>query len=396
MHGSKPTDQRRAVFIVLDSVGIGEAPDAADFDDVGSNTLGHIAEAVEGFTLPNTEALGIGNIDGFDGLPPAERPAANFGRLREVSPGKDTTTGHWELTGLHMDKPFRTFPDGFPDSIIDRFVEETGCGGVLGNKPESGTVIIEELGREHRETGHPIVYTSADPVFQIACHTDVVPLETLYEWCEIAYDIVVPEGISRVIARPFIGEWPDYERTSDRKDFACPPPDDTVLDALTNAGIDVTGVGKIGDIFNGHGITRSTKTRDNAQGIDLTLEAIDRHTGLIFTNLVDFDSKYGHRRNPEGYADCLRAWDERLPEITAALEDGDLLIITADHGNDPTYTGTDHTREYVPLLTMVKGGPAGRNLGTRETFSDVAATLADYFDVDWSTGTSFLNELIRS
>mgnify|MGYP006286107109 CR=1 FL=1 len=389
-----PEKPRRALLLVLDSVGIGEAPDAADFGDLGADTVGHIAEAVERFSMPNIQALGFGNIDEFDAIPPVDNPRANFGRMQEQAPGKDTTTGHWAFTGLILDKPFRTFPDGFGDEIIEEFVERTGCGGVLGNKPESGTVIIEELGKEHEATGQPIVYTSADPVFQIAAHTDVVPLETLYEWCEVAYDIVVPKGISRVIARPFVGEWPDYTRTSDRKDFACPPPEDTVLDALKGAGVEVTGVGKIGNIFSGHGLTDSIKTEDNQHGIDVTLECIADRRGLIFTNLVDFDSKYGHRRNPEGYADCLMEFDERLPELLDALEDGDLLMITADHGNDPTYTGTDHTREYVPLLSFVKGGPVGHNLGTRESFADVGATLGEFFGVDWQSGTSFLDKIL--
>jgi phosphopentomutase len=389
-------DPRRAVLLVLDSVGIGEAPDAADFGDVGADTVGHIAETVEDFAMPNLQRLGFGNIDDFDALPETDAPSANFGRMQERAPGKDTTTGHWAFTGLILDQPFRTFPEGFGDEIIDEFVERTGCGGVLGNKPESGTVIIEELGREHAETGQPIVYTSADPVFQIAAHTDVVDLETLYEWCEIAYDIVIPEGISRVIARPYVGEWPDYTRTSDRKDFACPPPDETVLDRLVDAGVEVTGVGKIGNIFSGQGLTDQIKTENNDHGIDVTLDCIDERRGLIFTNLVDFDSKYGHRRNPEGYAECLMDFDERLPELLEALDDGDLLIVTADHGNDPTYEGTDHTREFVPLFGWVKGGPVGRNLGTRDSFTDVGATLGEFFGVDWDVGTSFLSELIEN
>ena len=384
---------RRAVLLVLDSVGIGEAPDAEEFGDVGADTVGHIAETVDGFAMPNLQKLGFGNIDHFDALPADQHPAANFGRMEEQAPGKDTTSGHWEFVGLIPEQGFRTFPEGFGDEIIDEFVDRTGCGGVLGNKPESGTVIIRELGKEHESTGKPIVYTSADPVFQIAAHTDVVPLETLYEWCETAYDIVIPRGISRVIARPFIGEWPDYTRTADRKDFACPPPEETILDRLVDAGVEVTGVGKIGNIYAGEGLTDQIKTKDNDQGIDVTLDCIAERRGLIFTNLVDFDSKYGHRRNPEGYADCLMAFDERLPQILDALEDGDLLIITADHGNDPTYTGTDHTREYVPLITYVKGGPVGRNLGTRSTFADVGATLAEFFGVESDTGKSFLAEV---
>jgi len=385
---------RRALVLVLDSVGIGEAPDADQFGDIGADTVGHIVETIEGFELPNLQSLGFGNIDEFDALPAVDEPAGNFGRMRERAPGKDTTTGHWAFTGLILDEPFRTFPEGFGDEIIDEFVERTGCGGVLGNRPESGTVIIEELGREHEETGQPIVYTSADPVFQIAAHTDVVPLETLYEWCETAYDIVIPKGISRVIARPFVGEWPDYTRTSDRHDFAYPPPEPTVLDRIVERGVEVTGIGKIGDIFSGQGLTDQIETEDNDHGIDVTLDCLAERRGLIFTNLVDFDSEYGHRRDPEGYAECLRAFDRRLPQLLDALEDGDLVIITADHGNDPTYTGTDHTREYVPLLAWIHGGPVGANLGTRSSFADVGATLADFFGADWSPGTSFYPDLI--
>ncbi|MFW5967929.1 MAG: phosphopentomutase, partial [Persicimonas sp.] len=262
------TTDKRAILLVLDSVGIGELPDAADFGDVGADTLGHIAQTVEGFDVPNLRSLGLGNIEGVDDLEPVDEPCANFGRMAEQSPGKDTTSGHWEFAGVLMDKPFRTFPEGFPDDIIEEFCERAGVDGVLGNKPESGTVIIEELGREHAETGKPIVYTSADPVFQIAAHMDVVDLETLYEWCEIAYDIVVPRGISRVIARPFVGEWPDYTRTSDRKDFSFPPPKQTVMEALNEHGIEVTGVDKIGNIYSDRGITDSIKTEDNDHGVE--------------------------------------------------------------------------------------------------------------------------------
>lgn len=384
----------RAVFIVLDSVGCGELPDAADFGDVGAHTLGHIAEVVEGFDMPNTRALGLGNIEGIPQLDPVEAPAANYGRMIEVSPGKDTTTGHWEFVGLMPDEPFRTFPEGFSDEIIAAFAERIGRDGVLGNKPASGTVIIRELGQEHEATGLPIVYTSADPVFQIAAHEEVVPLETLYEWCEIAYELVTPIGISRVIARPFVGTWPDYTRTHHRKDFAVPPPERTALDALSDAGVHVTGVGKIGNIYAHQGIHDSLHTRDNADGMATTLRCIEEdRRGLIFTNLVDFDSKFGHRRNPQGYGQALMEFDAWLPSLLEALEEGDLLILTADHGNDPTYTGTDHTREYVPLMTMIKGGPVGRSLGTRASFADIGATLAEFFGADWAVGESFLGDL---
>lgn len=387
------TIKKRAILLVLDSVGIGELPDAADFGDVGADTLGHIAETVDGFDMPNMRSLGLGNITGVDYFEPTDEPCANFGRMKEISPGKDTTSGHWEFAGVLMDKPFRTFPNGFSDEILDEFCERIGVDGVLGNKPESGTVIIEELGREHEATGKPIVYTSADPVFQIAAKEDVVGVETLYEWCEAAYDIVIPHGVSRVIARPFVGEWPNYERTPNRKDFSFPPPKKTVMEALNEHGVDVTGVGKIGNIYSSRGMTEEIKTKSNDHGVEVTLECIEQRDGLIFTNLVDFDSKYGHRRNPEGYAQALERLDEQLPSIIDALEDDDLLIITADHGNDPTYEGTDHTREYVPLVALIKGGGWGNDLGTRSSFCDIGATLADYFGVNWEVGTSFLPDL---
>lgn len=387
--------------MVLDSVGIGEAPDADDFDDVGCDTLGHIAETVDDFDLPNLRDLGLANIDGFDEMAGVDDPVASWGRMREVSPGKDSTTGHWELAGLILDQPFRTFPEGFGDELIDPFVDRTGCGGVLGNKPESGTVIIEELGREHEETGQPIVYTSADPVFQIAAHVDVVDVDTLYEWCKIAYDIVTPEGIGRVIARPFEGEWPNYNRISaKRKDFSVPPPEPTLLNHLQERDIRTTGVGKIGNLFNSRGLDAEFKTDDNDHGVDETLTQLDRHRDdphFVFTNLVDFDSSYGHRRDPQGYADCLESFDDRLPALLDALEPGDLFILTADHGNDPTFKGTDHTREYVPVLALQVGADGhsldpARNLGTRSTFCDAAATVADYFDVALDAGSSFLPE----
>jgi phosphopentomutase len=293
-----------------------------------------------------------------------------------------------------MEEPFRTFPDGFGPDILEPFQEAIGASGVLGNKAASGTVIIEELGREHITTKLPIVYTSADPVFQIAAHEDVIPLETLYHWCEVAYDIVIPLGLSRVIARPFVGEWPNYKRTSNRKDFALPPVRETALDALSKAGVHVTGVGKIGNIYAHQGVHDSLHTEDNADGMRQTLQCIqENREGLIFTNLVDFDSKFGHRRNPQGYGQALMEFDAWVPTLLDALSPGDLLIITADHGNDPTYRGTDHTREYVPLISMVKDGPVGNDLGNRSSFADIGATIADYFGVDWKVGESFLSSM---
>lgn len=385
---------KRAVLIVLDSVGIGELPDAADFGDVGSHTLGHIADVVDSFEIPNLKAYGLGNIEGCPQVPGVEAPRGNFGRMAEVSIGKDTATGHWEFVGCVLDEPFQTFMEsGFPADIIDEFVAKTGCGGVLGNIAASGTVIIKDLGREHERTKYPIVYTSADPVFQIAAHEDVIDLATLYRWCEIAYDIVIPRGLSRVIARPFVGEWPNYERTHHRQDYALPPPKETALDRMFGAGVAITGIGKIGNIYAHRSMSDEIHTIDNDDGVRRTLECIGDRDGLIFTNLVDFDAKYGHRRNPQGYARCLEEFDAQLPGIVEALDEGDLLLITADHGNDPTYRGTDHTREYVPLLAMVKGGASGRDLGTRTSFADVGATLADFFGVDWEIGDSFLASL---
>jgi phosphopentomutase len=391
---TQPPRSGRAVLIVLDSVGIGALPDAARFGDAGSHTLGHIAMTIPDLALPNTRALGLGNIEGLHQLDPVLKPTASFGRMTEVSDGKDTTTGHWEFMGLILDQAFRTFPDGFGPDILTPFIERTGCGGVLGNKAASGTIILDELGPAHIVSKQPIVYTSADPVFQIAAHEDVIPLDTLYRWCEIAYEIVVPHGISRVIARPFTGHAGKFERTSNRHDFAVPPPRDTALDALAAAGVPVTGVGKIADIYASRGISDSLPTKSNAHGMQTTLDLIKAgKKGLIFTNLVDFDSKYGHRRDPRGYADCLMEFDRWLPSLMAALEPGDLLILTADHGNDPTWTGTDHTREYVPVLAHMAGSTQHSALGTRDTFADVGATIAAYFNTPWHVGASFLDKL---
>jgi len=386
---------RRVIFVMLDSVGIGEAPDSAAFGDAGADTLGHIAETV-GLELPNLQRLGLGNIRPLAGLPAVEAPRGAFGRLAEVSQGKDTATGHWEFCGLVTETGFRTFPDGFPPEIVDAFVARTGVSGILGNKPASGTVILEELGREHVATGKPIVYTSADPVFQIAAHEDVVPLETLYRWCEIAYDIVVPAGQSRVIARPFVGTWPTYERTYNRRDFACPPPKPTLLDRLLEAGVAVTGVGKIGNIFAEQGVSESLHTHGNEHGMEVTIAcARSARSGLIFTNLVDFDALYGHRRNPQGYADCLALFDRQLPALLDAMREDDLLILSADHGNDPTWPGTDHTRELVPLLVAGPRVRPGVDLGVRGSFADVGQTIASYLGIaPIDAGTSFLSHIL--
>lgn len=391
MSEKKANRSERVVLIVLDSVGVGELPDAADYGDVGSHTLGHIAEEVAGFDLPRLREMGLGNIEGLPQMEAVEKPTANYGRMMERAHGKDTATGHWELVGVVMDEPFRTFPEGFDEEIIAAFCEAIGVEGVLGNKAASGTEIIKELGEEHIRTGKPIVYTSADPVFQIAAHEEVVPVEKLYEWCEKAYEIAIPAGMSRVIARPFVGEYPDFVRTANRKDYTLAPPKKTVLDALQEAGVRTTAIGKIGNIYASQGLSDEIKTKDNDDGVAKTIECLGDRDGLIFTNLVDFDSKYGHRRDPQGYGDALMRFDDQLERILEAMDRGDLLIITADHGNDPTYRGTDHTREYVPLLVVEVGAEGqGRSLGTRKTFADVGASVADFFGVQWGEGESFL------
>ncbi|MDX1524409.1 MAG: phosphopentomutase [Anaerolineae bacterium] len=373
----------RFVVIVLDSVGIGEAPDAAAFGDVGSHTLGNIARAVGGLKVPHLEAMGLANIAILEGVLPQLEPSAAYGKMAEVSAGKDTSTGHWELMGIHLHQAFPLYPNGFPPEVMDRYEAETGRGW-LGNYPASGTVIIDELGEEHMRTGKTIVYTSGDSVFQIAAHEEVIPVKELYEICRIAREILRGEHeVSRVIARPFVGTPGNFERTANRHDFSVKPPEPTVLDLLNEAGLMVHAVGKINDIFDGEGINSTVHTQDNMDGVDKTIAAMRdrRERGLIFTNLVDFDAKFGHRNNPEGYANALAEFDQRLPEIMDALAEDDVLVLTADHGNDPTYPGTDHTREYVPVL--ITGGPVlgGVNIGVRNTFADLAATIADTLGV---------------
>ena len=382
----------RVIVIVLDSVGIGETPDAAVFGDVGSNTLGNIAQAVGGLNLPHLEALGLANIAILEGVRPQVKPAAAYGKMTEVSPGKDTSTGHWELMGIQLKQPFPLYPNGFPPEVMDRYEAETGRGW-LGNYPASGTVIIEELGQEHMQTGKSIVYTSGDSVFQIAAHEEIIPVDELYRICRIAREILRGEHeVVRVIARPFIGKPGNFERTANRHDFSVSPPEPTLLDSLKEAGLMVYAVGKIEDIFNGQGITGAVHTQNNMDGVDKTIAAMRerRERGLIFTNLVDFDAKFGHRNNPQGYANALVEFDRRLPEIMDALAEDDLLVITADHGNDPTTPSTDHSREYVPIL--ITGKPVRRavHIGVRDTFADLAATIADILGVKPPLqGTSF-------
>ncbi|MBT3316073.1 MAG: phosphopentomutase [Anaerolineae bacterium] len=387
----------RAIIIILDSAGIGATPDAALFGDVGCHTLGNIAQAVGGLKVPNMEAMGLGNIAIMDGVKPQIKPSAAFGKMDEVSAGKDTTAGHWELAGIHLTQPFPLYPNGFPLEVMGTFVSQTGRG-FLGNYPSSGTVILDKLGKEHMETGNLIVYTSGDSVFQIAAHEEIVPIEDLYKYCKIAREILRGEHeVSRVIARPFIGEPGNFTRTANRHDYSVIPPEATVLDNLKEAGLMVLGIGKINDIYVGHGITESISTKSNKDGIDKTIEALRTQTekGLVFTNLVDFDAKYGHRNNPQGYADALAEFDQHLPQIMAALNEDDILIITADHGNDPTYPGTDHTREYVPIL-VAGAAVQSVNLGVRSTFADLAATIADIFDVKAPPqGESFKTNILK-
>jgi len=381
--------------MVLDSVGIGEAPDAKEFNDEGAHTLGHIDETF-GLSLPNLEKMGLGNIENIEGIKKENNPKAYYTKLEEISVGKDTMTGHWEIAGLNIQTPFRVFPDGFPDELINQIKEHTGRG-VVGNKPASGTKIIEELGEHQLETGDLIIYTSADPVLQIAAHKDVIPLEELYEICEYVREITndEPYMIGRIIARPYVGEPGDFTRTSERHDYALNPFGETVLDSLKDNDKDVIAVGKIIDIFNGQGITDYVRTESNDDGVTQLLNVMDREfNGLSFTNLVDFDAKFGHRRDPEGYGQALEEFDSRLPEIVEKLNSDDLLIITADHGNDPTHHGTDHTREFVPLLVYSKSLEKPKEL-KQGYYSDIAATIADNFEVNSpENGSSFLNDLI--
>jgi phosphopentomutase len=386
----------RVILLVMDSVGAGATPDADRYGDAGSNTLGHVAEAAGGADLPTLAALGLGNLMQLRGVAPARAPRGAYGRCAEASVGKDTSTGHWELAGLRIDEPFRTFPDGFPEEILAPFRTRTGRG-VRGNRAASGTEIIQELGDQHRQTGDLIVYTSADSVFQIAAHEEVVPIEEQYQICRVARAILDPYNVGRVIARPFVGaRQGEYKRTYNRKDFAMPPPEPTVLDRLTEAHIPVIGVGKIPDIYCHRGIGEEVHTEGNADGMRLTREVMGRTaSGLIFVNLVDFDSLYGHRRDPAGYYRCLREFDAELAQLAAAIDPGrDLVLITADHGNDPTFPGSDHTREYVPLLAFGPAHAAGVDLGVRSTFADIGATVADIFGVQAPPhGQSFLRAI---
>lgn len=388
---------KRVFLVVMDSVGIGELPDAKHYDDEGANTLGNIAKTLNGLHMPQLERFGLGNIAPIKGVEKVNPPAAFYTKMAEASIGKDTMTGHWELMGLRIEKPFQTFPNGFPTSLIEK-IEQVTNRKVIGNKVASGTAIIDELGAEHIRTGGIIVYTSADSVLQIAAHEDVVPLDELYEICAITRKLTLegPYMVGRVIARPFVGEVGSFIRTPNRHDYAVKPFQPTVLNYLKNDNFDVIGLGKIADIFDGEGITESIRTVNNDDGMNKLTEVIDRSfTGLAFLNLVDFDALYGHRRNPEGYGRALERFDQQLTTVLPKLTTDDLLMITADHGNDPTHHGTDHTREYVPLLVYSPRYSEGNELPVRSTFADVGATIAENFAVETPPfGESFVSLLL--
>lgn len=383
----------RITLIVLDGVGIGAMPDAAEWGDTGSDTFGHILESRD-VHLPNLQRYGLGNIRPLHAVPAVTNPEGSYGRCALRSNGKDTTTGHWEMAGIILHKAFPTYENGFPAAVIDRFIRETGVPGILGNVPASGTEIIKDLGDEHVKTGKPIVYTSADSVFQIAAHEEVIPLARLYEICETARRMLDGEHkVGRVIARPFRGEPGAFFRTENRHDYAVPPPRENLLPALSEAGLDVISIGKISSIYDGMGVTRELKGKNNQQSIEQTIAALSENTrGLIFSNLVDFDMLYGHRRDTAGFAAALEHFDQRLPEIEAAMREDDVMMITADHGNDPTFPGSDHTREFAPLLVYGKRVRAV-DLGTRESLADIGQTIAENFGLRLNAGKSFLGEI---
>jgi phosphopentomutase len=387
---SDQSSEKRVILIVLDSVGVGALPDAELFGDKGANTLAHIAGQRGGLKLPNLQKFGLGNIIDIQGVPPEPNHLASFGKMREASGSKDTMVGHWEIMGLITDQPFPVFPRGFPDEILEDFYKETGVQRVLGNESASGTVIIQKLGEEHIKTGFPILYTSADSVFQIAAHEEIIPIDDLYRMCEGARRVCDRYRIGRVIARPFVGQEGNFTRTVRRKDYPMKPPAETVLDILKGKGYPVVGIGKIEDIYAGQGITRAIHTTGNSDGMaQLIRELAVTGRGLIFINLVDFDMLYGHRNDVEGYAVALETFDRELAGLCAALRDQDLLIITADHGCDPTHPGTDHTREYVPLLVYHQSLPP-RDLGTRRTFADIGVSILDFLGIEHSfPGTGF-------
>jgi phosphopentomutase len=399
--GRQAKNFNRVVILVIDGLGAGEAPDAGDYGDIGSDTLDNLSLAVGGLKLPNLSSYGLGLIKGVDRVEKTPAPKAAYGRMQEASMGKDTSTGHWEMMGIILDEPFRTFPEGFPAELMDEFTRLTGYG-YLGGGPASGTEILKELGEEHLKTRKLIVYTSADSVFQIAAHEALVPVEELYRVCAISRRLLDPYNVNRVIARPFVGDPGGFKRTRNRKDFSVPPPSETLLDKIRAGGVPVIGVGKIGDIFVGRGLTEDIHSKGDMDGMDRTIDAIKRTEGekaLIFTNLVDFDTLYAHRNDPGGAAGALKRIDGRLPEITSGLTDRDILVITADHGCDPTTPSTDHSREYVPLLVRSGGFYTGIDLGTRSTFSDLGATVAEALGIVQAEltahGRSFLGDLLK-
>ncbi len=387
----------RVLLIVLDGAGIGAMPDAPEWGDAGADTFGHILES-RLVRLPNLQRYGLGNIRPLQSVPPLDQLSGSYGRCALRSNGKDTTTGHWEMAGIVLERAFPTYPNGFPASVIDRFVRETDVPGILGNIPASGTEIIKVLGEEHVKSHKPIVYTSADSVFQIAAHEEVIPLDRLYEICEIARRILDGEHkVGRVIARPFLGQPGAFYRTENRHDYAVPPPRENLLPALADEDLDVVCIGKIASIYDSLGVTQDLTAKNNEQSIDQTIKALNDSTrGLIFSNLVDFDMLYGHRRDTEGYAKALEHFDSRLPEIESAMRDDDVMMITADHGNDPTFHGSDHTREYAPLLVYGKSAHPGVNLGTRDSLADIGQTIAENFGLQLTAGVSFLSELTNS
>ena len=387
---------RRIFLIVLDSYGIGELPDAADFGDEGSNTLRTITKSGE-YDTPLMKSMGLFNIDGVDYIDGEDSPIGSYGRLGEVSKGKDTTIGHWEIAGIVSERPLPTYPEGFPKELLDEYSRRTGRG-ILCNKPYSGTEVIKEFGEEHLKTGDLIVYTSADSVFQVAAHEEIVPIEELYRDCEIARELLQGEhGVGRVIARPFVGEAGNFSRTPKRHDYSLLPPKTTMLDVLKEAGYATRGVGKIYDIFAGKSISDTVRIQNNVDGMEKAIAIMDEDfKGLCFVNLVDFDMVYGHRNDIDGYAKAASVFDKQLAEMTAKMKDTDIVMITADHGCDPGFKGTDHSREYVPFLAYGKDVKAGVNLGTRSTFADIAATIQDIFELEQKTaGTSFKTEILK-
>jgi len=391
---TKQNSFNRILLIVLDGAGIGAMPDAPEWGDAGSDTLGHICES-RSVALPNLQSWGLGNVRPLSGVSPVAAPRGSFGKCALRSNGKDTTTGHWEMAGIILEQAFPTYPNGFPPAVLDRFVSEAKVPGVLGNFAASGTEIIKDLGAEHVSTGKPIVYTSADSVFQIAAHEETIPLDRLYQICETARRILDGEHkVGRVIARPFLGEPGHFYRTENRHDYAVPPPRANLLPALKDEDLDVVCIGKIASIYDSLGVTEDLTAKNNQQSIDQTIHALQQETrGLIFSNLVDFDMLYGHRRDTEGYAKALEHFDASLPQIEAAMRAGDLMIITADHGNDPTFPGTDHTREYAPLLVYGKSARPGVDLGTRASLADIGQTVAENFGLKLTAGESFLAEV---